>query len=140
MAWSLGVHVIGIVFWVGGLLFLTKLLKFAAREGASPALAAFMSRAVHGLVLAGAALTLLSGFYQLFFNGMAYYMKQGWFHGKLTLIILLVALTLVVWRDIARIGRGEAVTAGRAGMLHGFVSALLVITVLLTFVGRSVGV
>ena len=142
MAYSLAVHIIGVVFWLGGLLVLTRLLKMSVAEGALPdgartSVAQMIKRGYFGFVISGAVLSLGSGIYQILERGFGFYMAQGWFHGKLTLVIILLVVTIVFGAQVKGAAAGRSVKPGLVGMLHGVTSASLVLIAFLTLVGRG---
>lgn len=142
MAYSLAIHVIGFVFWVGGLLVLTRLLKMSSMEGALPdgartEVGKMIKRSYFGLVVAGTVLSLATGIYQILERGVGFYMAQGWFHGKLTLIVVLLVVTVVFGAQVRNAASGKAVKPGLVGMMHGVTSGVLVLVAFLTLVGRT---
>lgn len=142
MAYSLAIHVIGVVFWLGGLIVLTRLLKMTLADSALPdaarvQVAGMVKRGYFGFVVAGLVLSLLSGLYQLAMNGIGFYMSQGWFHGKLTLVIVLLAATIVFGKQVKSAAAGAPVKAGTVGMIHGIASGSLVLISFMTLVGRG---
>ncbi len=135
---SFAVHIFGIVFWVGGLLFLTRFLKkLVPPRLEDKELVGFARISWNGFILPGAAIALASGLYQLFLMGISYYMKQGWFHGKLTFIIVLLAVTAIVGFEVRKVGSGATPSVKRLGACHGLTSALLVLTIAITYLGRG---
>jgi putative membrane protein len=143
MAYSLAVHVIGVVFWLGGLLVLTRLLKMVLLEASlgeesRREVAKMLKRGYFGFVVAGVVLSLGSGIYQLLERGFGYYMAQGWFHGKLTLVLILLVVTVIFGAQVKGAAAGRAVKPGVVGMLHGITSGALVVIAFLTLVGRGV--
>lgn len=142
MAYSLAIHVVGIVFWVGGLLVLTRMLKLSSVEGALPdgartEVAKMVKRSYFGLVIAGVVLSLVTGVYQILERGIGFYMAQGWFHGKLTLVIVLLVVTAVFGVQVRNAASGKPVKPGLVGMMHGLTSGILLVVALLTLVGRG---
>ena len=138
IALSLGLHIVGLIFWLGPLLTLTRLLKVA---GASSSSDEGMTKLVRmtwfGFVLPGAAITLGTGMFQLIaYKGMSFYMQQGWMHAKFTLILLLLVLTALTGLQVRSFSAGEGVQAKRLAAIHGIVSLLIVVTVLLTLLSR----
>lgn len=137
---SLGFHIIGIVLWIGGLMVTSGLIRYFEKSDAAksgPAYTALTKKYFFAMVLPGMILALLSGTYQLLTNGVSYYMQQGWFHGKLTLVILLLVTTLSVWFGVQRVQRGEVVNGKKYGMIHGVIGTLFLLIVFLTYVGRA---
>lgn len=132
MNYSIAFHVIGICFWMGGLLILTRVM--AVNDGASQTLAKSVKRLWLGYALPGFILVLLSGLYQLNYRGFAYYFGpgQGWFHMKLTAVIVLAIITGLVWREVSRFQAGGVPNKKLLGALHGISALLLVLLVFLT--------
>lgn len=142
MAYSLAIHVIGIVFWLGGLLVLTRLFKQLVLTGGLPdsarlETAKIIKRSYMGFVMPGIVLALGSGIYQLLERGMGFYMAQGWFHGKLTLVLVLLVASFVFGAQVTGATNGKPVKAGVVGMIHGLTSAGLVLISFMTLVGRA---
>lgn len=133
---SLAFHLIGIIFWAGSLLVLTRLLSAASVEPLSPAISALMRRSYFGFTIAGLVIAAATGIFQIFQSGLDVYMKQGWFHGKLTFLLLLVGVTVAVGLQISKINAGGIVSRKAAGMLHGLTSLAIVAVILLTMLGR----
>ena len=131
---SLAFHIIGIVMWMGGLLILTRLMKaFRSGDSCSDQFRASLERRVFlGWVLPGLGLVSISGLYQIFTRGFDFYLKQGWFHAKLTLILVLLAVTYFTWREIAKpSGKTAKVMA-----FHGIVGLVLIAITFITMLGR----
>lgn len=135
---SIALHIIGIVMWVGGLMILTRFLKiFTVAGDGTPALAAMVSRVFFGYVLAGFGVAVLTGLYQISYRGFGFYMSQGWFHGKLTLIVLLLVVTGLTFADVKKVKGGVTLSRGRVGALHGMVHLVLLGAVFLTLLGSG---
>ncbi|MCO6432605.1 MAG: CopD family protein [Deltaproteobacteria bacterium] len=145
MAYSLAFHIIGIVFWLGGLAMVTRYMQVLCVEGAasaSPALDAFRymtKRIWYGFVVSGLVIATVSGLYQFLIMGAGYYMKQGWFHGKLTLLVVLYVISWLVGKEVRKTTAGAVLQKKRLVMLHGISSLILVLIVFLTLVGRTGG-
>lgn len=139
---SLGFHVVGLVLWLGGLMIVTLCLKIFCQEFPAEAESGLnqfrvkISRIFWGFSVAGAAISLVSGVYQFLARGSAYYMKQGWFHGKLTLVLILFVVTFLVAGEVKKIRRGEVLSPGKVRWLHIASSVCLVLIVFLTLIGR----
>ncbi len=134
---SLAFHLIGIVMWFGSHLILTRLLTgYVSPEKRDPALTALVGRVYFGFGLGGFILTVLSGVYQLLSRGMVYYMAQGWFHGKLTLVIIMFVVTAVLGVQISRVKKGEQLSTGVLMALHGATGVVLFGAVFATILGR----
>lgn len=134
---SLALHIIGMVMWVGGLMFLTRFMKIAASDGAQTAsLREGVGKMWVGAVLPGFLIALLTGLYQLTLGGLAVYMKAGWFHGKLLFVVVLLVVTAIVWMDVRRCANGESLKSSRIMAMHGLSAISLIVIVFLTMVLR----
>lgn len=138
MSVSLSFHVIGLALWLIGLMALTMVLRLGLVHTQSVALAkSAVKRTLFAFVIPGFAVTLLSGLHQFAARGAAFYMQQGWFHTKLTLLLILIALTAFVYRDSANFLADRAPTLGRIKLYHILSGVLLLAIVLTTMLGRT---
>ena len=88
------VHVMGLVFWVSGLLVTSMALTRHTQEAAAEArdaLARLERIYLRGLADPGALLTLLAGA-GLIMTNSHYYLHAPWLHIKLTFVLLLIGL------------------------------------------------
>ena len=126
-AWTLVFHILGFVFWIGGLLVETSLLAQHTQE-ASPdtrqALGRLELRLLRGMATPGALLAVVTGIVLIFTNP-SYYLRAGWLHAKLVLVVILIGLHWVV------LSRTKSFAAGRIGLerrdcmlLHGAISLI----------------
>lgn len=145
MAVSLAFHIVGMIMWVGALLIMTRMLRGFAENPSSTfgdqglPLRAVIKRTWVGFGLGGMGLSLISGTFQLLNRGMSFYMSQGWFHGKLTFIVILLVVTLIVHRNVLSVANGGGVTRKTIGMLHGLSGLSFILIVFLTILGRGAG-
>lgn len=143
MSISLAFHIVGMIMWLGSLLILTRVLRAFADAPSSSLgatgeiLRAVIKRAWFGFGLGGLAISLASGLYQITVKGMAYYMSQGWFHGKLTFIIVLLVDSFLVHKSVISVCNGGGVSRKMIGMLHGLAGLSLIVIVFLTMIGRA---
>jgi len=135
---SLALHLIGIVFWLGSLIVLTRLLSLGSDvvPKINDDLKRLSGKVFWGFSVGGLVLSTITGLYQITSSGVGYYMKQGWFHGKLTLVILLYGVTVVTAVQVKKFQFGAALSRKTVGILHGSSSLILVIAVFLTILGR----
>jgi len=124
VAWALVFHILGIVFWMGGLLVVTQVLAMhtqATAPEARDALTRLETKLLKGIVHPGAAITVVAGIVVVALQPD--YLQQNWLHAKLTLVAILIALDLIVHF------RAKAFHAGRielqrreCKLLHGAIS------------------
>ncbi len=124
VAWALVFHILGFVFWMGGLLVVTQVLAMHTEETAPEArdtLTRLENKLLKGIVHPGAAIAVLAGIVVVALQPD--YLRQTWLHAKLSLVAILIALDLIVYF------RAKAFHAGRIELrrreckiLHGAIS------------------
>jgi len=102
--WLKWIHVLGMVIYVGGLLTLTRLLGHAVRFE-SPASRADTYRVLKRMHVfvdwGGLLLMLVAGVWLLVADPMGkLYMKQGYFHIKLTCMVVLIVGDILLSRKL----------------------------------------
>ena len=122
-------------------MILTNLLKSLCSERAaenfdSATVGVRLRKLCFGFVLPGVLVAAATGTYQMLTYGMAFYMKQGWFHAKLTLVAALVVTSVIAIYQTVRAARGERPSAALLLKLHAFSGFCLVSIVFLVFLGR----
>ncbi len=100
MPWVLTFHLFGVIFWIGGLLAIASLLAMVADE-VGVAKERFIVAARHLFIGCniGAAVAIVFGFILVAFEPAV--MRQGWFHLKLLLVLLLIVVDVRLYRRIA---------------------------------------
>jgi len=137
-AWTLVFHVLGFVFWIGGLLISTSVLAQHAEE-ASPearqALEQIETRLLKGMANPGALLTLVTGVILVLTNP-AYYLRAGWLHGKLALVVVLIGFHWLVLSRSRSFLAGRTETHRRDWMtLHGAIALIFIGILILVLPG-----
>ncbi len=135
-AWVLVVHVVGFVFWIGGLLAATLMLAAHTGEGSvngRQALAGLEKRLLSGFAAPGALLTILAGIAML--RIQPEYLREGWLHAKLFLVLIVLILHVMVATRATgfRAGRIE-LQRRECMMLHGAISLMFLGIVVLVLV------
>lgn len=108
-AWMLVFHLLGMAFWVGGLLLVTKLLATHLQEpnpDTRQTLAGVQRALFRHWVHPGAIAMLVTGAVLVYTNPR-YYLSASWMHFKLSLVVLLLGLDL--WTYF----RAKSLAAGR---------------------------
>jgi protoporphyrinogen IX oxidase len=108
MRWLLALHLLAVIMWAGPLLLLLQILTMhAGEEGAGrDAFTRIEQRLFGSVVNPGAAIVLVSGLL-IFLLAPGTYLKAGWFHAKLLLVVGLFVLHIRVFRHM------QALHAGR---------------------------
>ena len=124
IAWALVFHIVGFVFWMGGLLTVTQVLAAETREQSPDGRRALQNlevKLLKGITHPGAAITVLAGITVVALEPV--YLHQAWLHAKLFLVAILIGLDFVVY------WRAKGFHAGRVELkrkecmiLHGAIS------------------
>lgn len=136
VAWALAAHVVGIVFWMGGLLVATQVLASHTRE-TSPearcALARLEQKLLKGIAHPGAAITVLAGIAVVAIQPDC--LRQSWLQAKLLLVVILIAIDLVVAARIRAYQAGRIeLCARQAKLVHGLIAAIFLGIVILVMI------
>jgi uncharacterized membrane protein len=139
--WLKWVHVLGVVIYVGGLMALTRLLGHAVRfEAAGSRGDAYrVFKRMHKFAnWIGLALMLGAGVWLLVWDpaGKAY-MRQPYFHMKLTAVVLLAVCDVLFSRKLFRLeGDGPQPGATFFRIMHGVVGLTLLAALAALFLVR----
>jgi len=120
-------HVLGLVFWVAGLLVTSMALTRHTQEASADsrqALARLERIYLRGLADPGALLTILAGA-SLIATNSSYYLHAPWLHIKLTFVLILIGLHGMVAM------RTKAFSTGRITMQRSEARLLVVATLFL---------
>jgi uncharacterized membrane protein len=117
---------------MAGLLILTRVMAVA--ESPSASLIKTVQRLWLGYALPGALIVVVTGFIQILNRGFSFYFGpgQGWFHAKVTLVLVLLVMTLLIWRQVGIFITGQSVNKKLLSAFHGVSALILVVLVLLT--------
>lgn len=134
---SLAIHLFAVTFWLGGMIILNRVMAIESRVIGTSAIKTWATRGFFGYIVPGAALALATGIFQISWMGPAYYFSQGWFHTKLTLVVILLIATIVSGVKITALKNNEVVKSATFMALHGLSALILVAAIFLTILGRS---
>ena len=136
VAWALVFHVIGLVFWMAGLLVVTQVMAVHAEERsaeAGRALGRLEMKLLNGMAHPGALITIGAGIVLIALHPG--YLHQSWLHAKLSLVVILIGMNLFLhWRARALREEPTAARSGQFRMLHGVISALFLGIVILVMI------
>lgn len=135
MLWLKAFHVIAMVTWFAGLFYLPRLFVYHADTTDEPGLARFevMERRLFKLMTIGALATI--GFGVTMIVEAPEYLRMGWLHAKLGLVLLLIAYHVYchrLMRDFAQ--RRNHKTAKWYRLFNEIPSLLLIAIVVLVVV------
>jgi len=138
-AWLLVFHILGLVFWLGGLLIATSILARHTQEtsvDARQALGRIEIRLLKAMANPGAVVTVITGILLIATN-RSYYLRASWLHAKLALVVVLIGLHWVV------ISKTKSIVAGRIELqrrdcmtLHGVIALIFIGILVLVLPGR----
>jgi protoporphyrinogen IX oxidase len=136
VAWALVFHIIGFVFWVGGLLVTTTVLALHTQQESPEAclpLEHLEVKLLKGMAHPGAAITVLAGLTVVWIQPG--YLHQHWLHAKLFLVAILITLDLIVYTRAKAFHKGEIKLERRECMiLHGAISLVFLGIVILVLI------
>lgn len=132
VAWTLVLHIFGLVLWVGGLLATTIVMARHAGEQSPEARAALgkvQRSMLRGFADPGALLTLLAGI-MLITTNRAYYLHARWLHIKLVFVLAMIVLHGITAMRSKKLASGQAsLSSGQANFL--FATILIVFILIL---------
>jgi putative membrane protein len=136
VAWTLVFHLIGLVFWLGSLLVVTRILAIHTEEKspeAHLALERLETKLLRGLAHPGAALMVITGF--LLVSQDPHVLGEHWLHAKLLFVVILVVLDLRVTVRARAFQQGKTELSRRECMvLHGAISLVFFAILILVLV------
>lgn len=137
VAWTLVFHILGIVFWMGGLLVITHVLAYDAESPSTEvhqALDRLERKLFNGIIHPGGLITIISGLVLISTNTL-YYLHAPWLHVKLLLVLLVIVL------DAVTAIRARAFHAGRIQLkrkecmaLHGGIALLFTLILIMVLI------
>jgi putative membrane protein len=129
--WVLALHLFGSIFWIGSLLVISSLLALVPDEvGVAKERFIVAARRLFIGSNLGAAIAIALGFLLIPFEPEV--LRQGWLHTKLLLVAVLIVFHIRLYRRIVALENEPAsATAGEFRMLHGIVSALVLLILIL---------
>jgi protoporphyrinogen IX oxidase len=97
------VHLIAAFFWVAGLYYLPRLYMYHAQAGANAPQAETFTimeqRLLRAVMTPAMLLTVALGSWIAFVaHGPDWWMRAGWLHAKIALVVLMLAMHLLLWK------------------------------------------
>lgn len=128
MAWWLTFHVLGIILWTGGLLAISRMAAYHVAEAAAvqPRFAWVEWRMYWLVTVPGAVITLVTAAGLLAVSRVPYG-SLGWFHGKMGLVALLLALHAALHVKLKALqARPEAARKALFSAVHGTIGLTVI--------------
>lgn len=135
VAWALVFHVIGLVFWMAGLLVVTQVMAAHAEESSSEAkaLGRLEMKLLNGMAHPGAAITIAAGIVVVALQPG--YLRQHWLHAKLLLVVILIGMNFFLHLRAKALREEQSkARSGQFRMLHGVISAIFLGIVILVMI------
>lgn len=139
--WARALHILGVIFWIGGLATVTLVILPLARQKSDPALGLELFRQVEGIFAKQARFTTLltgiTGFYMLHaIQGWGrYLMPEYWWVHAMTLVWVFFTLMLFGMERVVLHGKAGAADfsaerfLGRAQRVHRVALGVSLVTV-----------
>jgi len=124
------VHLLGVILWIGGIVAVAfaagSAVDSAKQETAAALRAAALKVATPGMLLAW-----IGGLAMLVPHFMSLYVRAGWMHGKLALVVIASGLSGAIAGQLRKAASGAAPLD--AGKVRALGTAMIVIAVLVVF-------
>ncbi len=139
IVWTLLFHIVGLVFWIGGLLVVTSLLGQHSEEDSVEgrgALERAAMRILNGMANPGAIISIVTGF--ILVSGRAsYYAHALWFQAKAILVVCMIVLHGITYLRARRLVSAELLVPRKSWMvLHGAISLVFFLILICVLLGR----
>ncbi|MGH7842214.1 MAG: CopD family protein [Candidatus Binataceae bacterium] len=134
LTWIIILHVFGVVFWIGSLLVVSSLMTRVPDEiGAAREALIVAARRLLGVgAMIGAAVTIVFGIGAIMAEPIV--LTQGWLHAKLLLVLIMLGCHVRLYRRVTALENDPgSATRREFAILHGLVSALLLLILALVF-------
>ncbi len=131
MLWLKAFHVIAMVTWFAGLFYLPRLFVYHADAGDWISVERFrvMERRLLMIMTIGAVLTLSLGLAMIVV--WPAYLKMGWLHAKLALVILLIAYHLTCHKFVRDFAHDRKTRSARWFRMFNEVPSVLLIGIVI---------
>jgi protoporphyrinogen IX oxidase len=133
--WILVFHIFGVVFWIGSLLLISRLMALVPGEigVARERIIVLARRLLMVSANSGAAITIIFGI--LAITAEPGVLAQGWLHLKLLLVLLMLGVHFRLYQRIQALGEAPLEATRREfSIMHGLVSLLLLGTLVLVLI------
>jgi uncharacterized integral membrane protein (TIGR00701 family) len=137
--WTVLFHVVGLVFWIGGLLVASSLFGQHSEERSPEGrltLAQVGLRMMNGMATPGAIITIITGIILVDIRGAAI-LRETWLQAKLILVMCLIVLHIIGYVRFRRVSAGTLRVPRRSWMvLHGAISLVFFAILVCVLPGR----
>jgi len=127
-------HVLGVILWMGALFVVSRLLAEHATHPASGEVLTRLEQRLFGSIIHGGAAVVIATGVLLVLNDPGF-LRQGWLHAKLLLVLALVVLDVRLYRRMLVLhALPSSVSRAEMVRLHGFIGLALIAVVFLAVV------
>ena len=135
--WALVFHLVGLVFWLGGLLIVTHVLAAdteATTDETHQVLGRLEANLFKGIAHPGAAIVILSGLVMIMTNPH-YYLDAPWLRVKLIMVAVLIVLDWMTYRRMRAFNAGLIKLQRKQCMaLHGGIAFVFFVILILVLI------
>lgn len=130
--WIKALHVLAVISWMAGLLYLPRLFVYHANavkaSETSETFKVMERRLLKAIMTPAMIVSWISG---LYIAWLVDYFQSGWFHGKLTLVIGMSAVHGLLAVHVKRFARDENLKAARYFRIMNEVPTLLMVGIVI---------
>ena len=130
--WVKAVHVIAVISWMAGLLYLPRLFIYHTESGAGSVQGEtfkIMEQRLYRLIMNPAM--MVSWICGLWLGWSAYHFHGGWLHVKLLSVVFLTGAHVYFGRHVRNFGKGEITKTPRFWRLMNEIPTLLMIVIVI---------
>jgi protoporphyrinogen IX oxidase len=137
LLWLKAFHVISMVTWFAGLFYLPRLFVYHADAGDWISVERFriMERRLFLIMSVGAALTVAFGLAMV--AAAPVYLKMGWLHVKLVLVLMLIAYHLVCYKFVRDFAHDRKTRSARWFRAFNELPTLLLVAIVILAVVKG---
>ncbi|KTD68315.1 transmembrane protein [Legionella steelei] len=131
-------HIIAMVAWFAGLFYLPRLFVYHADTHDETSIIRFKimeKRLYYGITWPAAILTTLLGLWLLSYNP-TYYLKAGWMHAKLSLVVVLWFYHLLCGQYLKAFARNKNQKSSRFFRIYNEIPTVLLIGIVILVVAK----
>jgi putative membrane protein len=132
-SWFLCLHLVAVISWMAGILYLYRLVIYHADEKEQVVRARFevMERRLYRAITVPAMIAAYVAGAAMIALDPGYYARAHWFQGKLALVVLLTGSTIYAGRTVKRLRDGKPILRSRSYRVLNEVPTLLMIGIIL---------
>lgn len=138
MIWVKAFHVIFMVTWFAGLFYLPRLFVYHAESSDDISHQRFvvMEKKLFIIMTMGAVLTVLFGLWMIYDYAWLAYSAAGWFHAKLTFVLLLLIYHMYCYRLMKTFAANNNSHSSRFYRLFNEVPVLMLFVIIIMVIVR----